>query len=269
MNNNDGKSAPAYYPVYNHQNNANNSVQDTKSPNEQMTAGYNYQPPAPPTMDGKSSAYLPPSTSYGVPDTTYTSFGSSNNYGPPSAYGNPPTMYETPSNNYGPSGSYGSPPITSNGYNPSTAPSYASPTPTYGPPSPNYPTAPGTSSYYPNPSMPLPQYGPPMMTTMMETVQKGHEGFLDKIIKKFDLVLMSKMLLKLIIFKKIIKFIAVICLLLFIPVLKKKFEESTLSVGNEDEERRAGKVWDAYGNFFFVNLRKLSINVALKFYRKR
>ena len=64
--------------------------------------------------------------------------------------------------------------------------------------------------------------------------------------KKFDLILMSKILLKLIIFKKIIKFIGLICLLMFIPVLKKKFEEHTGD--GEDEEERRIKGLDAYGN---------------------
>lgn len=63
--------------------------------------------------------------------------------------------------------------------------------------------------------------------------------------KKFDLILMSKILLKLIIFKKIVKFIGIICLLLFIPVLKKKFEEHT-DDGEEEEERRIQEL-DAYG----------------------
>lgn len=63
--------------------------------------------------------------------------------------------------------------------------------------------------------------------------------------KKVDLILVSKILLKLIIFKKIVKFIGVICLLLFIPVLKKKFEEHA-SEEEEDEERRI-KGLDAYG----------------------
>jgi hypothetical protein len=110
-----------------------------------------------------------------------------------------------------------------------------------------FPTAPGSASYYPSshmpPPPPPPQYGPP--TGIMETVQKGHEGFIEKLIKKIDLVLMSKALLKLIIFKKIIKFIAVICLLMFIPVLKKKFEESAGGSGNEDEERKS-KLLDSY-----------------------
>lgn len=71
------------------------------------------------------------------------------------------------------------------------------------------------------------------------------EWFVAKFMKKVDLILVSKILLKLIIFKKIVKFIGIICLLLFIPVLKKKFEEHT-SDEEEDEERRI-KGLDAYG----------------------
>lgn len=68
--------------------------------------------------------------------------------------------------------------------------------------------------------------------------------------KKFDLILMSKILLKLIIFKKIVKFIGVICLLMFLPMLKKKWD------GDDDEERRI-KELDAFCkneyDFFNIN----------------
>lgn len=83
----------------------------------------------------------------------------------------------------------------------------------------------------------------------MPEAQKSHsEWFVAKLMKKFDLILMSKILLKLIIFKKIVKFIGLICLLMFIPVLKKKFEEHT-GDGEEDEERRI-KQLDAYGKSY-------------------
>lgn len=223
VNNNDKDPSPAYYPVYNHHNNTHNSVQDMTSTKDN---GYHtYQSPPTAIQDEKSNSYIP-STSYGVPDTSYTSYGAPNNYGPLNTY---PT-YESPN-------SYPSAPVSGSGY------TYTPPNPTYGPPTMSFPTAP--SSYYPSSYMPppVPQYGPP--TAVMETIQKGHEGFIEKLIKKIDLVLMSKALLKLIIFKKIIKFIAVICLLMFIPVLKKKFEESAGGSGNEDEERHS-KLLDSY-----------------------
>lgn len=49
----------------------------------------------------------------------------------------------------------------------------------------------------------------------------------DKLKLKLDLFFLGKILLKLIIFKKIVSFIAVICLLLFIPSLKKKLTGSS------------------------------------------
>ncbi|CAH1728415.1 unnamed protein product [Chironomus riparius] len=239
LNNNDKESSPAFYPVYNHHNNTHNSVQDMTSTNEQTNNGYHtYQSPPTAIQDEKSNSYIPPSTSYGVPDTSHSSYGPPTNYGPMNTY---PT-YESP-NSYPSSPSVPSAPSGS-GY------TYTPPN-NYGPPSVSFPTAPGSSSYYPNsymPPPPAPQYGPP--TGIMETVQKGHEGFIEKLIKKIDLVLMSKALLKLIIFKKIIKFIAVICLLMFIPVLKKKFEESAGGSGNEDEERKS-KLLDSYADVDF------------------
>lgn len=83
-----------------------------------------------------------------------------------------------------------------------------------------------------------------MSTT--EPQQKGShtEWFIAKLLKKFDLVLMSKIILKIIIFKKIIKFIGLICLLMFIPLLKKKFEDHSGEL--DDEERRIDSL-DAYG----------------------
>lgn len=82
-----------------------------------------------------------------------------------------------------------------------------------------------------------------MMSTMstMPEVQKSHgEWFLAKLMKKIDLVLISKIMLKLIIFKKIVKFIGLICLLMFIPILKKKFEESYDSSSEEDGRKIQG-----------------------------
>lgn len=60
----------------------------------------------------------------------------------------------------------------------------------------------------------------------------------DNFSKKFDLLLMTKILLKLIIFKKIVKFIALVCLLFFIPALK---DDST------DDSKRNLDDMDVYG----------------------
>jgi ABC-type cobalt transport system substrate-binding protein len=83
-----------------------------------------------------------------------------------------------------------------------------------------------------------------MPQPMPEAQKSSHsEWFLAKLMKKFDLILVSKILLKLIIFKKIV--IGIICLLMFIPILKKKFEEHT-GESDEEEERRI-KPLDDYG----------------------
>ena len=143
-------------------------------------------------------------------------------------------------------------------YNVQSAPSYSS----YSAPSSSY-GSPGSSSYYPSPSYsssssyghsPSPSYGVPasfypsttVVHKMPEAQKSSHsEWFLAKLMKKFDLILVSKIILKLIIFKKIVKFIGIICLLMFIPILKKKFEEHS-GESDEEEERRI-KPLDDYG----------------------
>lgn len=175
------------------------------------------------TQDGASAssdeAYETIPSSYDTKTKTYVS----SSYGAPShSYGAPSySVQSVQSSSYVPSSSYGSPGISS-----------YYPHPSYGPP---------PSSYYPPTSM--------MPHPMPEAAQKSNsEWLIAKIMKKFDLILVSKILLKLIIFKKIVKFIGLICLLMFIPVLKKKFEEHTSDGdGDEDEERRI-KELDAYGN---------------------
>lgn len=186
----------------------NHSVtQDTPpSSDETYDVQSNYDPKS---NSYASSSYSAPSTSYGQPSYSVQSVQSSS--------------YGVPSSSYGvPSSSYGSP--GSSSYYPS---------PSYGQPSTSY----GSSSYYP-------------AATVMQKVpeaQKSHgEWFLAKLMKKFDLILVSKILLKLIIFKKIVKFIGIICLLLFIPILKKKFEEHTSSEEDDEESRRIQPL-DAYG----------------------
>lgn len=207
------------YPVYNHndnQNNHNNNFDSSSNVNKnsvQDTSGTQsndiYEHPSQTTYDDKTHTY--------------------NTYLPPSSYGSP---------NIG--SSYGSP-IQ----------------PTYGPPT--Y-TSPGTASYYPHSSYGVPSSAPsysyyPTASVAPTAPQqpygfdlKSHEGFMAKLVKKFDLVLMSKLLLKLIIFKKIIKFIAIICLLLFIPTIKNKLYAVTGGAG--DDEDRHYKFLDSYGRIF-------------------
>lgn len=155
-----------------------------------------------------TSSYNIPSSSYGSPASSYgSSYGSS-----VSSYGSPGTSSYYPSPSYGPATSYNQ-------------------SPSYGPPSSHYPS---TTVIH-------------QMPTMPEAQKSSHsEWFLAKIMKKFDLILVSKILLKLIIFKKIVKFIGIICLLMFIPILKKKFEEHAGDSSEEEEERRI-KPLDDYG----------------------
>lgn len=108
------------------------------------------------------------------------------------------------------------------------------PAPSYGPiPAPSY--------------GPPPNYAPPIHHDhVIYTPHKHSESILTaiwgKIAKKFDLLLVSKILLKLIIFKKIIKFITILCLLMFIPQLMK----ATMGTSNDDDEHRN---LDAYGEW--------------------
>lgn len=104
----------------------------------------------------------------------------------------------------------------------------------YGPPS-----MPGPMMW-PSPvyGQPAPAYGPPSMFSGME-MPHGFMGLLDKIKMKLDIFTVLKIILKLVIFKKIIKFIAILCLLMFIPSFKPKEEMNDDSMMMmESEESR-------------------------------
>ncbi|XP_022919400.2 uncharacterized protein [Onthophagus taurus] len=109
-----------------------------------------------------------------------------------------------PSNGYSPSGYHPS------GYQEYEKPYYGPPK-VYGPPQyypePNYPPHPPPQQPY----GPKDQFLPHALLTV-----------LDKIKYKIDLLTIGKIILKLVIFKKIVSFIGILCLLLFIPSLKKK-----------------------------------------------
>lgn len=64
---------------------------------------------------------------------------------------------------------------------------------------------------------------------------------------KLNAFTIAKILLKLVIFKMIVKFIAVICLLLFIPKLEMKKDDND----NDDDDSRAFKC-----KLFFATLHK-------------
>ncbi|CAD7090412.1 unnamed protein product [Hermetia illucens] len=129
-------------------------------------------------------------------------------------YGPPPPVYGPPSHSYGP-----------------PSPSYGPPAPSYGPPPPSY-------------GPPPPIHHPPIPYH-----HSGGEWFWDKFKFKISLFTIGKILLKLIIFKKIVKFIALICLLLFLPKLKSlkdAFEggssESVEFRGFSEQEKLNGRI---------------------------
>lgn len=93
------------------------------------------------------------------------------------------------------------------------------PGPAYGPPNPPPSYGP------PNPPPvygPPPAYGPASSVQVFYGVPHAMLSFWDKLKLKLDLFTVGKILLKLVIFKKIVSFIAILCLLLFIPALKHK-----------------------------------------------
>ncbi|XP_049282102.1 uncharacterized protein LOC125763254 [Anopheles funestus] len=121
-----------------------------------------------------------------VPSSSYEYSVPSGNYGPPTATGN--ELYQP-----APHKEYGLPP----------KPVYGPPKPIYGPPAP----------YPPPPPPPGPvSHGMPYFSP--------ENWLLSKLKFKFDLFTVGKILLKLVIFKKIVKFIALLCLLFFLPTLK-------------------------------------------------
>lgn len=152
---------------------------------------------------------------YAEPNTysQFTSHDSSNSY-----YNNDNTATDSylPQNNYGPPKKYGAP-----------SDYYGPPKQTYGPP---------MHSYGP----PAPVYGPPKP---VYGVPYEAPSFFDKIDFKLDLLTFAKILLKLVIFKKIVKFIAMVCLLFFIPKLIH------IKKGKDDEEERNVSVASDNGEY--------------------
>ncbi|XP_044262519.1 uncharacterized protein LOC123009983 [Tribolium madens] len=99
---------------------------------------------------------------------------------------------------------------------------------TYGPPSaPAY--GPPLQPY------PVPVYGPPAPAPIYGTPH-GVLGLLDKLKFKLDLFTLGKILLKIVLFKKFVSFVAILCLLLFIPYLKHKVDGGMPEGGDDDDE---------------------------------
>lgn len=84
-------------------------------------------------------------------------------------------------------------------------------------------------------------------TEVIEQKKKKKEPqfwLFDNFAKKTDLLVLTKVLLKIIIFKKIVKFIALVCLLFFVPTLHDHtMTESTNSASSEEHARN----YDVYG----------------------
>ncbi|KAI8114750.1 hypothetical protein FF38_04437 [Lucilia cuprina] len=123
--------------------------------------------------------------------------------------------HQTDTDYNGDFGGYNYTPPPNNQYLPPStpAPVYGPPAPVYGPPAPVY--GPPQPTYY----KPVPYpYHP-----------RDHLSLLHKLKTKINLFTIGKIILKLLIFKKIVKFIGVICLLLFLPKLKDMFKEEPSS----------------------------------------
>lgn len=214
---------------------------------DSYNSGYDYSPPysssdsfsstGPSSYSGSSNNYLPPS-SYGPPvkfesDVTYNA--------PPNTYGPPASNYGPPSSNYGP-----------------PAQSYGPPSHSYGPPSPVY----GPPVHKPLP--PPPVYGPPLKPSYGVPYTAPGLSFFDKLSLKLDILTIAKLMLKFLIFKKIVTMIAVVCMLLVIPKLIsfKKDKE-----GGDEEERKFN---DRNGEFqLIISIIHISTYLYIIYYRSR
>ncbi|KOX79718.1 hypothetical protein WN51_11328 [Melipona quadrifasciata] len=194
------------------------------------------------SLQTSSDSYsMVPSDSYSLPTRPYTDFsGLRNSYGTPHQTQPPRGTYGPPHNDYAPYGG-----------------EHAS------------------VGVYPQPQpqpQPVPHvaYGAPHGIT--ESMHLGFPSidFSWPFALKLNAFTLAKILLKLVLFKMIVKFIAVICLLLFIPKLEIKKTIKKVNVQNnaqddddddEDEGRilsRNWKIWDG------LNLLTLAVNEALR-----
>lgn len=183
----------------------------------------------------------------GVDGTSFSTSGSSgysgpsspNSYSPPSSYG-PPVKFEPEITYNSPPNTYG-PPV--NTYGP-PANTYGPPAVNYGPPAQNY--GPPVQPYGPPVHKPIPVYGPPPKPSYGVPYTAPGLGFLDKLSLKLDILTVAKLMLKFLIFKKIVTMIAVVCMLLVIPKLIS-FKKDASPSGNDDEDRKFG---DRNGELF-------------------
>lgn len=185
-------------------------------------SGYDYSPP----YSSDSSYSSPGSSSFSGPS-------GSNGYVPPSSYS--PVKFESDITYNAPANTYGPP---SSNYGPPTQ-SYGPPTQTYGPPAQTY--GPPAQTYGPPVHKPLPPvYGPPPKPVYGVPYTAPSFSFFDKLALKLDILTIAKLLLKFLIFKKLVTMLAVVCMLLVIPKLIT-FKKDGGNTPNDEEERYYGK----------------------------
>ncbi|XP_059219451.1 uncharacterized protein LOC131995206 [Stomoxys calcitrans] len=121
-----------------------------------------------------------------------------------------------------------SPPPNNQYLPPTTQPAiYGPPAPIYGPPAPVY------GNPHPIYYKPIPFHA------------GGHLSLLEKLKTKINLFTIGKIILKLLIFKKIVKFIGIICMLLFLPKLKGMFKEGIPMDDDSTESKQVESEQDA------------------------
>ncbi|XP_034940572.1 uncharacterized protein [Chelonus insularis] len=181
------------------------------------------------------SFFSPPSDSYSLPIQQSESFNEQNPYGTSqTSYGPPQVSYGVPSTNYGPA------PMPQDVYGPPQN-SYLPPRP----PQQGYGTS-GWNGYA------LPQL--PALPTI---------DFSWPFALKLNFFTIAKILLKLVIFKMIVKFIAIICLLLFIPKLEMKKGDK-----DDDSESDDGrKIQTSYSALEQLNTLTANVLDAIEMYQ--
>ncbi|KAG6450878.1 hypothetical protein O3G_MSEX006786 [Manduca sexta] len=199
---------------------------------DSYSSGYDYTPSyssdsgfsssGPSDLSGPSSSYLPSSSH----SSSTVKFESDITYdAPPNTYGPPSQSYGPPTQTYGPPAQTYGPP----------AQTYGPPAQTYGPPAHTY--GPSAQTYGPPVHKPLPPiYGPPMKPSYPVPYGAPSLGFFDKLAFKLDILTIGKLMLKFLIFKKLVTMLAVVCMLLVIPKLISFKKDGN---SNKDEDERS------------------------------